>query len=64
VARWPNELKNLSRVGSLEVREPFRAEPSDSKLEPTRELRVFFPVLSSIVSYFGNYVIFIIFRVY
>ena len=34
-----------SRLGSLEAREPLRAEPSRSELEPVREPRAIFPAL-------------------
>jgi hypothetical protein len=35
-----------ARLGSFEAREPLRAEPSRSELEPAREPRAYFPALA------------------
>jgi hypothetical protein len=44
-ARCKNELEEEARLGSFEAREPSRAEPSRSELEPAREPRANFPAL-------------------
>jgi hypothetical protein len=47
-ARCKNELEEEARLGSFEAREPLRAEPSRSELEPAREPRANFPALVAI----------------
>jgi hypothetical protein len=44
-ARCKNELEEEARLGSFEAREPLRAEPSRTELEPAREPRANFPAL-------------------
>ena len=46
-ARHFHEPEKQARLGSLEAREPLRAEPSRSELEPAREPRAIFPTLTS-----------------
>jgi hypothetical protein len=45
LARCKNELEEEARLGSFEAREPLRAEPSRTELEPAREPRANFPAL-------------------
>ena len=46
-ARHFHELEKYARLGSLEAREPLRAEPSRSELEPARKPRAIFPALAA-----------------
>jgi hypothetical protein len=54
-ARCKNKLEEGARLGSFEAREPLRAEPSRSELEPAREPRANFPALVTIECPSPNY---------